>query len=375
MRGGTSKGLFLHEADLPRRSEARDRLLLRIMGSPDPYESQMDGMGGGSASTSKIVIVGLGKRSDCDIEVLFGELSSRDAHIDYHSNGGELNSAVGVFAIHEGLVKPQDGITKVRIWLANLNQRVDASIPVQQGRVLELGAFQQEGVPFKSAEIRLEFYEPEPSDETPLLLPTGQPSDDLKVPGLGKLRVTMIGAGHPTVFVRADALELTGKETPESFNRSHAKLKLLESIRVQAASVMGLAGTPAQGTQSLTTSPVIAWVAKPQSYRSGVGLEVAGEQIDVIARMLLLGKLHPGYSGAASIALAAAAALPGSVVNEITRTLPGVATRIGHASGTLAVGAEVSQTAGVWRMEKTVLSGSARRLMSGQVYWPEEYLR
>ncbi len=374
MRGGASKALFLHEGDLPGRSEARDRLLLRLMGSPDPSERQIDGMGGGALNTSKVVLVRASKRADCDVEFMMGEVALNLAQINYGAHGGDLIPAVGAFALQEALVKPEDGITRVRIWMRSQQQRVDALIPVQHGSVLEVGQFQEDGASFKSAEVQIEFFEPESFEEHPSLLPTSQAINELKVPGLGQCRVTMICAPNPFVFLRADTIGLTGKETPESFNRMHTKLKVLETIRAQASVAMGLASSPPLSSLHLPSSPVLAWVAMPQAYRSSAGIDVGAEQIDVLARMLSIGKLQSGMSGAGAIALAAASALPGSVVNEITRTLPGVATRIGHVSGTLAVGAELSLRAGVWRMDRALLSGSARRLMSGQVYWPDDGL-
>lgn len=297
MRGGASKALFLHEGDLPRRSEARDRLLLRLMGSPDPTERQIDGMGGGTLNTSKVALVRASDRADCDVECMMGEVALNLAQVNFGAAGGDLIPAVGAFAVQEGLVKPEDGITRVRIWMRNLQQRVDALIPVQEGRVLEVGQFQENGTSFQSAEVQMEFFEPESFEEHPSLLPTSQAINELKVSGLGQCRVTMICAPNPFVFLRADTIGLTGKETPESFNRMHAKLKVLESIRAQASVAMGLASSPPLSSLHLPSSPVIVWVAMPQTYRSSVGIEVGAEQIDVLARMLSIGKLQPGLSG------------------------------------------------------------------------------
>jgi len=389
MRGGTSKGVFFHVRDLPRSTRERDALLLRVVGSPDPYGRHTDGMGGATSSTSKVVLIGPSARDDCDVDYLFGAVSIGEPLIDWSGNCGNLSAAVGPFAISEGLVAPVDGLTRVRIWQQNIGQRIDAFVPVRHGEVLEEGAFMEDGVPFSGAEIRLEFLEPEAGREPghaaqadahseageaeadPVaLLPTGAPQDELPVPGLGRLRVTMITAGNPTVFVRADALGLNGRELPDDVNRKRKLLAQLEAIRAAAAVRMGLAESAAFASAHRPATPKVSWVARPAGYRTSAGLEVSADRIDVLARIVSMGKLHHAFTGTGSIALAAAAALPGTVVNEVARTLPGVPTRIGHVSGVLAVGAEVSRGPGGWRFDKAVLSRSARRLMRGWVHLP-----
>lgn len=371
MRGGASKGLFLHEQDLPRRPELRDALLLRLMGNPDPQGLQSDGLGGARSGTSKLAIIAPSRRGDCDVDYLHGDVAPDAAQIDWSGHCAQLSAAVGPFAIHEGLVRPADGIARVRIWQRNLGRRIDALVPVQQGQVLESGQFADEGVAFRGAEIRLEFHQPGPDEVAPLL-PTGEPSQVLMVPGLGALRVSIIDAGGPVVFLRADSLALDGTELPERFNRAHGKLRLLSAIRAQAAVLLGLAASASQAQDLLPSVPRLCWVAAPKSYRLGRGREVSADQVDVLARFLSMGRLQDGFAAEQAIAVAAAAALPGTLVNEITRTLPGVATRIGHVSGTLAVGAEVSTLQGRWHLDKAVVSRSARRLMGGQVYWPDD---
>jgi probable AcnD-accessory protein PrpF len=370
MRGGTSKGVFFHAHDLPSSPRARDALLLRVIGSPDPYARHTDGMGGATSSTSKVVVISRSQRPGCDIDFLFGAVAIDRPVIDWSGNCGNLSAAVGPFAIGEGLYPASEGVNRVRIWQANLGERIDAFVPVRGGEVVEAGDFMEDGVPFPAAEVRLEFLEPAES-----VFPTGLVRETLAVPGHGEFEVSLVAAGNPTVFVRAEALELTGRETPDDVNRNRRLLERLEAIRGRAAVRMGLAASTEEATRSRPATPKVSWVAKPAAYRSSAGTDVAADAIDLLARIMSMGKLHHAYTGTGSIALAVAAAVPGTVVADVARTLPGVATRIGHVSGTLAVGAEVSWRAGAagtpaWQVDKCVLSRSARRLMSGWVHLP-----
>ena len=389
MRGGTSKGVFFAADDLPRglmqRPGLRDALLLRIIGSPDPYARHTDGLGGATSSTSKVVIVSKSLREDCDVEFLFGAVSIDQPLIDWSGNCGNLSAAIGPFAIARGWVTASDArtptTTMVRIWQQNIGKRIVAHVPTRAGQVIEAGSFQEDGVPFGAAEIRLEFLDPA-DDGTRGLLPTGNPADVLHVPELeaflpsngtsraGTLRVTMINAGSPTVFVRAEALKLTGRELPDTVNRDPKLLARLEAVRARAAVAMGLARSTDEATRSRPATPKIAIVAAPVAYRSSAGVDIDQSGIDVVARIVSMGKLHHAFTGTGSIALAVAAALPGTVVSEVARTLPGVPTRIGHVSGVLAVGAVVEQRDGRWVVERAVMSRSARRLMDGTVFAP-----
>lgn len=369
MRGGTSKGVFFRAEDLPRDKKERDALLLRVVGSPDPYQKHTDGMGGATSSTSKVVIVAPSLREDSDVDFLFGAVAIDEALIDWSGNCGNLTAAVGPFAIAQGWVRPEEGTTTVRIWQENIRKRILSLVPTRDGAVVEEGRFREDGVPFPAAEIRLEFLDPADAGKEGLL-PTGAAAEVLDIPDLGPLRVTLINAGNPTVFVRADALKLTGRELPDAINRDARLLARLEAIRSHAAVAMGLARSIEDATRNRPATPKIAFVAPPAAYRTSAGAEVAREEIDLLARIVSMGKLHHAFTGTGSIALASAAALPGTVVAEVARTLPGVPTRIGHASGVMAVGAIVEETPKGWRVEKAVMSRTARRLMQGEVFVP-----
>lgn len=369
MRGGTSKGVFFRTQDLPAEPRERDALLLRVIGSPDPYGKHTDGMGGATSSTSKVVLLAPSQRDDCDVDYLFGAVSIGEAHIDWSGNCGNLSAAVGPFAISAGWVPATGAKTAVRIWQQNLQKRIIAHVPTRHGEVVEDGQFPEDGVPFGGAEIALEFLDPA-DDGKDGLLPTGNPVDMLEVPELGTLRVSLINAGNPTVFIRAEAIKLSGREMPDAVNRDVRLLARLESIRAHAAVAMGLAKSAEDATRNRPATPKIAFIAAPAAYRSSGGTDIGRDHIDLVARIVSMGKLHHAFTGTGSIALAVAAALPGTVVAEVTRTLPGVPTRIGHVSGVLAVGAILAQTRKGWRVEKAVMSRSARRLMEGVVFVP-----
>ena len=378
MRGGTSKGVFFRAEDLPADPAERDRILLRTIGSPDPYGKQIDGMGAATSSTSKIVILAPSKRPDSDVDYLFGQVAIDRPLIDWSGNCGNLTAAVGPFAVSQGWVKaPRDGVAKVRIWQQNIAKRIVAHVPVRNGEVLEDGDFVLDGVTFPSAEIRIEFLEPggmgEEGDAPAAMFPTGNLRDTLDVPGVGAIDATLITAGNPTVFVEAAAMGLAGHELQSRVDADPKLLARGEAIRAHAAVAMGLAKSAEDASRNRLHTPKIAWVSRPQSYAASSGKAVAEGDIDLTIRMLSMGKLHHVITGTGAIATAVASAIEGTVVNAARR--PGadpLRTTLGHPSGTLAVGAEVAREGDEWKVARAVMSRSARRLMEGWVRVPAE---
>jgi probable AcnD-accessory protein PrpF len=376
MRGGTSKGVFFRAADLPRDAAARDRILLRTIGSPDPYGKQIDGMGAATSSTSKVVILAPSSRPDSDVDYLFGQVAIDRALIDWSGNCGNLTSAVGPFAISEGWIEGvRDGIVPVRIWQANIGKRIIAHVPVRNGEVVEEGEFVLDGVTFPAAEIRIEFLDPgglgDEGGSAAAMFPTGNPLDRLDVPGVGLIEATLLTAGNPTVFVTAATLGLAGHELQSRVDTDPELLKRGEAIRAHAAVAMGLAGSADEASRTRLHTPKIAWVSAPQPYTASSGKAIAASDIDLTIRMLSMGKLHHAITGTGAIATAVAAAIDGTVVNSARRgDADPLRTRLGHSSGTIAVGAEVKRERGEWKVARAVMSRSARRLMEGWVRVP-----
>jgi 2-methylaconitate isomerase len=369
-RGGTSKGIFLLEHDLPTDPGHRDRLLLRMIGSPDPYGKQIDGMGGATSSTSKIVLVRRSDRADCDVDYRFGAVDIHRPVIDWSGNCGNLTTAVGPLALSMGLVAAREGTTVVRLWQDNIGKRILAHVPVADGQPVEEGDFVMDGVAFPAPEILLEFLDPGGGESA--LLPTGRVVDTLTVPGVGKVDATLVNAGNPTVFVHASALGLAGTELQPEVNGDADLLARCEAIRSHAAVVMGLAVSAYAATRDRPATPKLSFVAAPASYVASSGREVRSADIALVARILSMGALHHAYTGTGAVALAVAAALPGSVVSQVARGGPSERVRIGHASGTLTAGAEVRQAGADWSVTRALMSRSARRLMSGIVHVPDD---
>ena len=380
MRGGTSKGVFFRLQDLPERAqvpgEARDRLFMRVIGSPDPYAAHIDGMGGATSSTSKCVILSKSARPDHDVDYLYGQVSIDKAFVDWSGNCGNLSTAAGAFAIHAGLVDaariPANGTCVVRIWQANIGKTIIAHVPVRGGRVQETGDFELDGVTFPAAEIVLEFLDPSDDGEGGgSMFPTGNLVDDLEVPGVGTFKATMITAGIPTVFVNAGEIGYTGTELREAINTDAKALERFEKIRVAGALRMGLIKAPEEA-QKRQHTPKIAFVAPPRDYVASSGKKIAGTDIDLLVRALSMGKLHHAMMGTAAVAIGTAAAIPGTLVNLAAGGGERSAVRFGHPSGTLRVGAEAKLVNGEWTVTKAIMSRSARVLMEGWVRVPAD---
>ena len=367
MRGGTSKGVFLRPEHLPSEPAARDRILLRIIGSPDPYGKQIDGMGAATSSTSKVVLVSKSSRPDCDVDYLFGQVRIDAPVIDWSGNCGNLTTAVGPFAISEGIVDaPRDGVALVRIWQANISKRILAYVPVRGGQVVEEGDFELDGVTFPAAEVKLEFVDPGAEGA---MFPTGSVIDILNTKEFGPVETTLINAGIPTAFVAAASLGLKGTEMQGDIDGDAALLARVEALRCQAAVRMGLAKDLNEAAARGHT-PKLCFVAPPAGYTASNGKPVAAGSIDLLARVFSMGKLHHAMTGTGGVAIGVASAIPGTLVQKTLR--PGAPGRVcfGHPSGTLTVGAEAQSENGQWMVRKALLSRSARRLMEGWVRVP-----
>jgi probable AcnD-accessory protein PrpF len=378
IRGGTSKGVFFRLQDLPEAAQvpgaARDKLFMRVIGSPDPYSAHIDGMGGATSSTSKCVILSKSTRPGHDVDYLYGQVAIDKAFVDWSGNCGNLSTAAGAFAIHAGLVDPEripdNGVCVVRIWQANINKTIIAHVPVTNRQVQETGDFELDGVTFPAAEIVLEFLDPsDDGEEGGAMFPTGNLVDDLEVPGIGTFKATMISAGIPTIFVNAHDIGYTGTELREAINSDPAALAKFEAIRVAGALRMGLIKTPEEAATRQHT-PKIAFVAPPADYTAASGKQIQAGEIDLLVRALSMGKLHHAMMGTAAVAIGTAAAIPGTLVNLAAGGGERRAVRFGHPSGTLRVGAEAKQVNGEWTVTKAIMSRSARILMEGWVRIP-----
>jgi hypothetical protein len=375
MRGGTSKGVFFSLNDLPEAARvpgaARDALLLRVIGSPDPYGKHTDGMGGATSSTSKTVILSKSDSPDHDVDYLFGQVSIDKPFIDWSGNCGNLTAAVGAFAINNGLVAadriPDNGVAVVRIWQANIEKTIVAHVPITDGRVQETGDFELDGVTFPAAEVVIDFMDPADGDGA--MFPTGNPVDDLDVPGLGTIKATMINAGIPTVFVNAEDVGYTGAELQGDINEDARALAMFETLRAHGALRMGLIQSLEEAEQRQHT-PKVAFVAPPRDYVASSGKQVAAADVDLLVRALSMGKLHHAMMGTAAVAIGTAAAIPGTLVNLAAGGGERDAVRFGHPSGTLRVGGEAHQQDGEWVVTKASMSRSARVLMEGWVRVP-----
>ncbi|HCH4310282.1 TPA: 2-methylaconitate cis-trans isomerase PrpF [Vibrio parahaemolyticus] len=377
MRGGTSKGVFFNLEDLPSEAQvagaARDKLLLRVIGSPDPYGKQIDGMGGATSSTSKTVIVSRSSRDDHDVDYLFGQVSIDKPFVDWSGNCGNLSAAIGPFAIHAGLIPqdrlPENGIATVRVWQVNISKTILVHVPIVNGFVQETGEFELDGVTFPAAEIQVDFVDP--ADGEGSMFPTGNLVDDLMVPDVGTFNATFINAGIPTIFIDAESIGYQGTELQDDINNDDAALAMFESIRAHGALKMGLI-SELEEAQTRQHTPKIAFVSKPKSYQSSSGKAVNESEIDVLVRALSMGKLHHAMMGTAAVAIASAACVPGTLVNLAAGGGEKESVTFGHPSGTLKVGAQAKQTEQGWVVQKAIMSRSARILMEGFVRVPSD---
>ncbi|EMF9030702.1 2-methylaconitate cis-trans isomerase PrpF [Vibrio parahaemolyticus] len=377
MRGGTSKGVFFNLEDLPSEAqvagEARDKLLLRVIGSPDPYAKQIDGMGGATSSTSKTVIVSRSSRDDHDVDYLFGQVSIDKPFVDWSGNCGNLSAAIGPFAIHAGLIPqdrlPENGIVTVRVWQVNISKTILVHVPIVNGFVQETGEFELDGVTFPAAEIQVDFVDPAAGEGS--MFPTGNLVDDLVVPDVGTFNATFINAGIPTIFIDAESIGYQGTELQDDINNDDAALAMFESIRAHGALKMGLI-SELEEAQTRQHTPKIAFVSKPKNYQSSSGKAVNESEIDVLVRALSMGKLHHAMMGTAAVAIASAACVPGTLVNLAAGGGEKESVTFGHPSGTLKVGAQAKQTEQGWVVQKAIMSRSARILMEGFVRVPSD---
>lgn len=376
MRGGTSKGVFFNLTDLPEPAqvagEARDNLLLRVIGSPDPYQKQTDGMGGATSSTSKTVILSKSARADHDVDYLFGQVAIDKAFVDWSGNCGNLTSAVGAFAVSNGLVDaskiPDNGVVEVKVWQVNISKTIIVHVPITNGEVQETGDFELDGVTFPAAEVKLEFMDP--ADGEGALFPTGNLVDELEVPGIGMLSATMINAGIPTVFINASEVGYDGTELQEAINGDASALEKLETIRAYGALKMGLI-SHIDEAKARQHTPKVAWVAPAKTYHASSGKVVSDTDIDLVVRAMSMGKLHHAMMGTAAVAIGTAAAIPGTLVNLAAGGGERQEVNFGHPSGTLKVGAAATLVDGNWQVTKASMSRSARVLMEGWVRVPE----
>ncbi|MGO1396007.1 MAG: 2-methylaconitate cis-trans isomerase PrpF [Halomonas sp.] len=377
MRGGTSKGVFFKLSDLPEVAQqagvARDQLLLRVIGSPDPYEKQIDGMGAATSSTSKTVILSKSESADHDVDYLFGQVSIDKPYVDWSGNCGNLSAAVGPFAITNGLVDParipENGVVEVRIWQVNIQKTIVSRVPIVNHEVQETGDFELDGVTFPAAEIPVAFMDP--ADGEGAIFPTGNLVDELEVPGVGTLKATMINAGIPTLFINAADIGYTGCELQDVINGDSKALAMFETIRAHGAVRMGLISDINEAANRQHT-PKVAFVGPPVDYLSSSGKGVKAADNDLVVRALSMGKLHHAMMGTAAVAIAAAAAIEGTLVNLAAGGGKRNAVTFGHPSGSLRVGAEANLIEGRWHIEQAVMSRSARVLMEGVVRVPSD---
>jgi 2-methylaconitate isomerase len=371
MRGGTSRAVMFHARDLPADRAAWDPIFLAVMGSPDPNGRQLNGMGGGISSLSKICILAPSSREDADIDYTFAQVLIREPHVGYNANCGNMSSAVGPFALDENLVRADGDSTTVRIFNTNTAKLIHATFPVRDGRARYDGTLHIPGVAGTGAPIKLDFLDPGGAT-TGVLLPTGNVIDRLDVPGIGPIDVSMVDAANACAFVRAADLGLTGTELPDALEAAPEVLAKLAAIRIQASIAMGIA-RDAKEAAAITSVPFIGFVSPAADART-LNKEVLGSgAMDFAARMISNGQPHRALPLTASLCTAVAARLEGSIVAEVLGQMPPAdqALRIGMPSGVLTVAADVSKNEqGTWLARSGSFYRTARRLFDGRVYIP-----
>jgi 2-methylaconitate isomerase len=371
VRGGTSRALIFHGRDLDGDRDRWDAVFLAALGSPDPNGRQLDGLGGGISSLSKVAVVGPPTRPDADVDYTFGQVEVTRPAVDYRGNCGNISSAIGPFAIDEALVAAREPLTVVRVHNTNTGKMIHAHVPVEAGEAAVRGGFALDGVPGTGARIALDFVDPGGA-VTGRLLPTGHVQDALDVAGLGTITASLVDATNPMVFVRAKDFGLEGIERPEDLDTRSSLPSHLEAIRGAAAVRMGLARTPEEAGRESPAVPKIAVLAPPAGYRTPAGVTVEPHAVDLVARIVSMGKVHRAFALTGAMCLAVAARIPGTVAHEAAATTGASGdVRIGHPSGVLPVAAAVrlgpdgtlvAQTVTVYR--------TARRLMEGFVLVP-----
>ena len=361
MRGGSSKGLFFHAADVPETEAERNAIFARVLGSPDPYARQLDGMGGGISSLSKAVIIGPPTRDDCDVDYHFAQVSVTSDDVDWQSNCGNLASAVGPFAIDEGLISPPDGIATVRIHQVNTKRVIHARIPVENGKAVVAGDQAIAGVSGTAARIELDFIEPGGAF-TDALLPTGEPIN--RIDGI---EASIVDATHCGIFTKAEAFDLTGTERPEALDANGDVMSKLDMIRRSGAVMAGLASKP---NEAGLATPRIAILHAPTNYTAINGTTIEATTHDIGIRMVSMGNVHRAVPLTSSMCLAVACKVPGTIAHQLARDSGTPDVRIAHPSGVLTVGADVVEENGTYRARRATVIRTARRLMQGEVLLP-----
>ncbi len=375
MRGGTSRAVFFTEEVLaPYDTRTRELIMLAAMGSPDPYGRQVDGLGGGISSLSKVAIIGRGEDPETDVRFTFGQVDVERPFVDFLGTCGNISAAVGAFAIDEGMVPAVEPVTAVRVLATNTCKRYIAYVPVRDGQAETEGDYVIDGVPGPGARIALEFLDPGGS-QSGRLLPTGHASETLGLEGGRRITLSVVDAAIPMVFVRGDELGISATELPQALDGDRSLQDLLEEIRCRIAVQLGLADSVPEAREKVKAIPKIAMVASPAPYRTTRDTLIALEHVDLVSRMISMGKTHRTFAGTSSMCTAVAAAIPGTVVCSVTRqAMPG-RVRIGHPAGVMEVGAKVARRGDDWSVESVTTQRTARRIMDGVIYVPQSYMR